>query len=339
MNSMRRTLIGLVAAAGLLLSSLAVFSIGGGSITRDLPLDTRLLACLPVNAWQDAGESAPLDTSCVTGVMVDALKENKILDLEPTMTRMDTRNSLRTLCHEAAHAAGQQIFRETGDWRASVDVADRLVCNSGLLHGVFDGLAKQRVSSDQWVAIAAWCSDVSKRQSGQGNCGDATGHAAWDASRSSAEALGVCALITVDFLASQCAEGIVMQQFTPASRLDESIPLPRASVLEVCAASVGLAAPLRSGCLKGIGYVTGTSLELQSRDGSDLTGEQLRAVIRDGLSYCSPFAAEASDCMVRYWETMFFRLRQQPNPVDFICSAVKDQEQVCRGYLREFKLT
>ena len=336
---MRKALVALSLSVGLLVAGTAVFVNTGNVLTQKLSLDKQLLSCIPVDVWNPEANSMYVDDKCIEDVMVEALETGQIEVIRDVMVRMDSQSNLHGHCHAPAHAAGGRVLENNHDWNKAVTLADYNICSSGLLHGVFDSLGKEKISSAEWLKVTAWCSNVDGRPRGQGNCGDATGHAAWDSTGDVGKALNICETITFKILRSPCAEGIIMQQYSPISRPSDRTTITEDQVVAICESSEGRTDDLREGCLRGIGYAVATQLQLRDTTTWEfLAPAKLNPVLEGGAAFCAKFGDEAPLCLGRFWEIIFEAVHEQPEPVEIVCRAVPSIEAGCREYLSTFKL-
>ena len=336
---MRKALVALSLAIGLLISGTAVFVNTGDVLTRKLGLDKQLLSCIPVEVWNPDVNSMNVDDGCIQKVMVEALETGKIDVIKDVMVRMDSQSNLHGHCHAPAHAAGGQVLERNHDWSKSVTLADYGLCSSGLLHGVFDSLGKETLSPAEWLKVTAWCSNVGERRREQGNCGDGIGHAAWDSTGDVGKALDICAAIAFKSLRSPCAEGLIMQHYSPISRPSDRTIITEDQVLGICEPSEGRTDDLREGCLRGIGYAVATQLQLRdTTTGEFLAPSKMNPLLEEGAAFCARFGDEAPLCLGRFWEVVFEFVHEKPEPVEIVCRAVPSIEADCRKYLSTFNL-
>ena len=163
--------------------------------------------------------------------MIDELGPAAPFEALARHTSKDLR--VEAACHGPAHAAGAQVFAETGDAAVAMAMANT-TCAQGFLHGVLDGFGATRPSAPEFAEVAAVCASgiLGARES---TCYDGIGHAVWTATQDIEESAVVCASITVKAGRSACSEGILMQMFDPAF-LDATYPLADAPAMlpEIC---------------------------------------------------------------------------------------------------------
>ena len=244
--------------------SLAV-GLTGFAITQstDSPNDLTLAVAVCTGEQRSKGQ-LPSDAetvACTSEVMENAVREGRTSELFTIMERLQRDGN--DLCHYAAHRSGAQLLGSADDWELYASRVDVNVCDSGLLHGVFDRFAQLRPTEEHWRAVAAWCT-TQQLDPTSANCGDAVGHAAYDATGSREKAAAICALL-VDVEVGrrgECTEGVVMQEFRPISKPDKwQIAVDKSVLIGVCGHLPDDGTTLHRGCAQGIGWVLAQELE------------------------------------------------------------------------------
>lgn len=233
-------------------------------------------------------------------------------------------------CHMGGHLAGKQMAAESGD---PVKVlAERTIegCFSGLAHGVFDAVGRGLAGAPNWARLAAVCEQRLQAMPGL-NCPDGMGHAAWDATTQRDAAYRICEHFTLPGPLEQCAEGIVMQRFAPATERDSgrSEPVPT-DVASICA---GLSGHLLSGCFSGVGWLMGhvllSGLEPITNAASQEYAEALVDPMRDVVAGCSSLGEGADGCFLRFVTTVPVTKWDDPVVRDAFCSAMGERAEFC----------
>jgi hypothetical protein len=158
-------------------------------------------------------------------------------------------------CHLGSHEAGHALASSVGAVEALALVTN--MCSSGLIHGVFDAVGSGSPGEETWRSLARTC--VELRSRGPAACPDGMGHAAWDATGDVVAAEQICAVFD-DFAArSECAEGVVMQRFEPATeRLNRGRDQRPFDPNDYC--RTGSDPAILQGCLHGVGWLLANDL-------------------------------------------------------------------------------
>jgi hypothetical protein len=219
----------------------------------DKPVTERLLACSSPDEFEEADPVAKVAREdCFAEVLIDAVSAGKVQEIVPVMARYEANQM--GLCHRAAHRAGGANWPADGRWILKIHEVNFGVCSSGLLHGFVDQVIGKEFSQDQWKQLMGWC-DTQYKAGIEVACGDAVGHVAWTDTEDPAAAREICSMFATPVLRAECAEGVVMQQYSPASSSKEQKRLP-ADPLPVCAIhpAGGAFDAVRAGCIRGVGY-------------------------------------------------------------------------------------
>jgi len=191
-------------------------------------------------------------------------------------------------CHLGAHEAGRALALR-------MDPADALsvsssVCSSGLVHGIFDALGETSPDFATWDELASVCEDLRRREPAA--CADGMGHAAWDVTGDVAYAEELCLTFTEYSARSECAEGVQMQRYAPATeragRPRDERPL---EVAEIC--RIESEPSILEGCRHGIGWLLANDIAALA-DSHDALRGAVPVEARSPLA--AQFATAAAAC-------------------------------------------
>lgn len=292
-------------------------------------IDTRFAACIPAGLFEISSPVTEESKICITETMTEAVVTGQIADILPIMKEYERRIPLT--CHRAAHVAGAAAWPDDNRWQKVIDNAAKVECSAGLLHGFIDRAANADFATEQWRELTTWCDG--NYGSGNANCGDAIGHVAWETTKDRVGSSAICGMLTRDYWRSECAEGIVMQQYEPVSDAKQRKPLPDnpASVCEHLPRT-GAVEHLRLGCIRGVGYVSAVALPALETQPAFITTADINIVAR-GLSLCSLFEdLYVQACTERFFDIFRFRFVPQNSQAaaDLFCPLAGELVATCR---------
>lgn len=125
-----------------------------------------------------------------------------------------TNKDLYPACHTALHQVGQAIGANEIDYIYYLDnFADEAICDWGMGHGIFDGLAERGENPETATELVRWCETKAKTLNILGVCLDGVGHYIWSSSESVEISAKTCLKTSVP---QDCAGGVGMQMFASA---------------------------------------------------------------------------------------------------------------------------
>lgn len=125
-----------------------------------------------------------------------------------------TDKDLYPACHKALHQVGQAIGATETDYVYYLNnFADEAICDWGMGHGIFDGLAERGENHETASALAQWCETKAKVLNILGVCLDGVGHYIWSSSENVAVSATYCLKTSIP---QDCAGGVGMQMFASA---------------------------------------------------------------------------------------------------------------------------
>ena len=280
------------------------------------------------------------------------LIKDMILDVSGTRlehlqraTAETTRSALKYGCHDAAHSAGESAMLKVGWRQAANQVESFSACSSGLLHGVFDGLAEVELTEQDWVDFGRWCAEES---SGIADCGDSFGHLSWKKLRNTEAAILRCLYIDSDKADSNlsrrtdCADGVLMSRFLPGVGYQQE-PLTDEMIPRFC--DMLLAVPNDSdgdlilGCHAGIGYIIAMTSKLSADQYDDLVSSQggtaaapddlLAQAVSDTIRRCDLITTPEGpmNCRNRMFPMIGWRASSLGVDYQKLCSMLSDPEE------------
>ena len=323
----------IVSLVSLLTSLIAFVAVTVTLTHRPEPDAAAFRSCISERALDGRDLYEPAEKECITDVLYRSARAGDLAQLADAMNDLNARNL--PLCHIAAHAAGAKLWTGDGDWRTKVMLVDTSVCNSGMLHGVFDAMAKQEYPEQTWVAVATWCADHKTTFASQGNCTDALGHAAWDSRGERAAAYRICSYLGIVDKTADCVEGVEMQRYTPVSRPDGWSAIDLSDIAGLCA-DVPQAdqTGLRLGCVRGFAYLAYSGLSQRNTD--DVSRSEFYDITdrynATTVSLCSSYeTGMAEACVEHYFWLAKYMYPQEENTasIERFCTPLREWRKVC----------
>lgn len=246
---------------------------------------------------QDAIEASAID--CVSLVLEDAIRNEKARAVMPFLKEMNKKSGFARICHIASHRAGIKAFNKNESLIKQHDNVNSITCDSGMYHGFWEAVGYSKPSLEVWTELTSWCESQGNIVSDAGNCGDAAGHAAYDATKDQHAAVDlVCYLFSADVLISECVEGVLMQRFIPGSGSPGDDPLPPLDQLhELCSVLKDKKQSIAKGCFKGVGWLLAQKAK---PDNEKLLSESVKVAEYT----CALLGRGKNDCADRFYETM-----------------------------------
>jgi len=322
MRASRRVL----AASVLLVLSAGV--ILGVKALPEQSLATRLAGCVPAATYENPSITTDVNEKCITNALTEAVVSNQVTSIVPVLEQLNTQ--VPGLCHRAAHAAGSAAWPRDGSWIRVISKVNFPQCSSGLLHGLVDNIALKQFSKQQWLEFTRWC-DAQFGNYGVPNCGDATGHVAWMATKDRVESLAICDMFNQERWRGECTEGIVMQEHDPASSKVTVKKLPEDATLICNHINIDDKRNLRYGCVRGVAFILGKNIgHLESSEKYD---QESIDRVKEALSTCDQFERSLRDvCAIRFYDMLRFRFPPDNSFVDnMYCTVRKSLEAECRA--------
>lgn len=303
----------------------------GVQLTSTPPSSAQLLACVSEQSLADPDRYLASEKECVTEVIVQAATAASIPAIADGLDQLNTANL--KLCHRAAHEAGARLWPRDGNWERVLDTVDTSLCNSGILHGVFDMMPLQEnFSSDDWASVAGWCASHQSIFPAPANCADAMGHASWDSTKDRLRAYDRCALLGNDSLISECVEGVEMQRFTPASRPDRWDRIDLSEIRAICRdVPADAREGFRRGCARAYAYLAYEALQQDPANPAPyLNPSVTSAFTTDAIAACASVSAEfEQDCASRYLWLFKYLLVNSAEQIPVYCPPLGVWEQIC----------
>ena len=300
----------------------------------DTDLGVRLAACVPDSKRDLSIPPSVEQDNCLTEVITYAVVQDRVAEILPEIDRLNA--IAPQFCHLATHTAVALAWPAGDDeWQQLIDRVNVPNCNSGLLHGLFDAAATKGWDVEDWRPLTSWC-DLQEPGFDQANCGDAVGHAAWQAYADRETVSKVCMQMTKKNWVVECGDGMVMQEFDPAKR-DGRRFIELSDLPSVCThVPVGDTTGLREGCLRGVGYVIAERFRVPQSTGSIPPREKIEAAILKNQSYCAPFGEEQIHCVDRFLSLIPYHFLGFPeDPEPYVC---RPQTEFMRNCLANFAL-
>lgn len=120
-------------------------------------------------------------------------------------------------CHDAGHKAGYELLKEI---KLDESVVVRALnkenaCDNGFIHGLFDAVGNQEgMDENTWWELAKGCNKLIDSNH-RNQCGDGSGHGAFQLKHDIIAALTLCAKHTDTFTKDACMQGVYMQILRP----------------------------------------------------------------------------------------------------------------------------
>jgi hypothetical protein len=170
-------------------------------------------------------------------------------------------------CHLGSHEAGKMLA--LGKNPAAALKVTSSVCSSGLIHGIFDAIGETSQNTDTWKSFANICEELRDKQPAA--CADGMGHAAWDVTGDVVAAETICLSFSNVAAREECAEGVVMQRFEPATdKADRKREIRPHSLAEIC--RVDSDPSILKGCWRGTGWLLANDLAARADSQNALRG-------------------------------------------------------------------
>ncbi|MFM7088891.1 MAG: hypothetical protein ACKOW9_05180 [Candidatus Paceibacterota bacterium] len=237
--------------------------------------------------------------SCVSLVLEEVIRNKKVEGILPYLKEMNMRPGFARICHISSHKAAINAFDSSRSLYDQHDQVNTITCDSGMYHGFWEAVGYSKPSLDTWRELIQWCEEKSKTLLDAGNCGDAAGHAAFDATKEQHSAVRLaCFLFSADILRSECAEGVLMQRFIPGSGSPGTDPLPTLTNMpKLCEKLRYEEASIAKGCFRGIGWLLGQTAKTESQN-------LIFQSLSEGEAVCRALESGYNDCTDRYYETL-----------------------------------
>jgi hypothetical protein len=160
-----------------------------------------------------------------------------------------SRPDVYTVCHNGSHKIGK-ITLDRAVAKHGLDEAvlqhlisaGRTSCMGGLVHGVLDAVGFMTSEVEVFAKVIRACMNSS--EDAVGYCGDAVGHAAWDAFYDIDKAAEACSHFPTQMSRFECSEGVLMRMYQRNEALDtdwyngsielEEVPRWNREVAELC---------------------------------------------------------------------------------------------------------
>ena len=300
------------------------------------PSAEQLLACVSEDASYDGNEVDASQLACVTETLTQAASADRLVDIASAMNQLNASNL--PLCHRAAHEAGSRLWPSDGEWAPVLATVDTSLCNSGLLHGLFDKMATVNFSEADWKDVATWCSTRTSKFTNEANCADAMGHASWDDTKSRLGSYDRCALLGTTTLVVECIEGVEMQRFTPASRLDGWEKLDPEKLLRLCDdITDAYPAEYLAGCANGFAFLSHEAIRQQPDTRDPWRNIPATQRFNSGVvAGCEEIAPEhARACITRYLWLFKYQMNRRPpaESIEAFCPPLGVYEPLCAEQL------
>ncbi len=314
-----------------LLAAATMFAIVVVPELNDEPAPVRLLACSSPEEFEPQGVEGVLREDCLTEVLTDAVAGGEIRDVVAVMAEFEARQM--GLCHRAAHRAGGAVWPGDGRWIEKIADVNFKVCSSGLLHGFVDQVVGKGFTDREWAELTAWCDGQFVAQAGVA-CGDAVGHVAWTDTEDHARAREICSMFATPLWKAECAEGVVMQQYSPASSSKPHRPLPAdpVTVCEIHPAGGSFDA-VRAGCIRGVAYAA------VQQETFDLNTPKLLDEVDRVVGVCWLFEEQYQAlCVDRSYDMVRSRFfdTQYVEATDLLCDPADRYYQTCIDRMLRF---
>lgn len=320
------------AAVTLLLAAAAVFAVAVVPALNTGTVGERLLACSSPDEYESDDEVANIAREdCFSEVLQDAVATGKVREIVPVMALFEAKQM--GLCHRASHRAGGELWPEDGRWILEISQLNTPVCSSGLLHGFVDQIVGKEFGEQEWRQLIGWCDAQFLAQVGIA-CGDAVGHVAWTETADELASRQICAMFATPMWRAECAEGVVMQQYSPASSSKTQTRLP-SDPRKVCVIhpAGGKYDPVRAGCIRGVGYATVQQERLIA------STPNLVERVDELIGVCGLFEAQYQEsCVDRAYDMVRSKFRDNEyfQAAELLCEPGDQYYQTCIDRMLQF---
>lgn len=200
----------ILTAAGLLLLAGTIFYAAGDK-KREQSYDP----AQEIQECKSIEPGTPAVSECIGMVGMGAYRTGTLaLYIEEIKNTVVADKDLYPACHKALHRVGQAVGANETDYVYYLDsFADEAVCDWGMGHGIFDGLAERGENPETASELVRWCETKAKILNILGVCLDGVGHYIWSSSESVEVSARTCLKTSVP---QDCAGGVGMQMFASA---------------------------------------------------------------------------------------------------------------------------
>lgn len=199
----------LIASGLVLLGGVFVYAANGDTFSQNHGLVQGLEKCKSITP------GTPAMSECIVVPGMRALRTGRLdaymNDIKSTVT---VDKDLYPACHQALHRVGQEVGTTEQNYVYYLDnFANEAICDWGMGHGIFDGLAERGENPDIALDVIRWCETKAKTLNILGVCLDGVGHYIWGSSENVAVSAQTCLKTSVP---QDCAGGVGMQMFASA---------------------------------------------------------------------------------------------------------------------------
>lgn len=282
-----------------------------------------------------------LGIECLSKVLLKELNSNSILDSKETLETLSRANpGFSTLCHNSAHYAAKNYSRDKGFSKDGLRVVTTDLCDSGLLHGYFEGLNSnvKILTKSKWESVINICNEVSKKT--QANCGDSVGHSATEMyKKNNVKAYGICALFSSGQSQRECAEGVVMEIYSPTTDLKSAKVFDKTDPNITCLPAKTFNNNINIGCAKGVGWFIGRNAQLLFDDNMDFTDGQVNQAkikLYASMRFCESLESNSESCVERVLTTIERWVWIKPGHKEELCSAYNKYTEFCSFIIKRY---
>lgn len=249
-------------------------------------------------------------SDCIREAGTYAINDNMVQEyMEALKTVVVTDETLYPGCHPALHTIGQNIGQNNSNYIYMLDIlATEPICDWGIGHGIFDGLAMRAYDGNVTDNLIQWCENSIKHPNILGVCLDGIGHYIWSSTLNVELSAKTCARTSIP---SDCGGGVGMQMFASAG-VESTWPRSKAREMfnDICQRWKEVEDELVDACAYGAGYIYGLDVQdvmwrileaNKSKSGSqaDISASQhseLEKVVKDALSNCRSLSYGQQTC-------------------------------------------
>ena len=246
-------------------------------------------------------------TECLKDVFQRALAAGQLHALESELDSL-TRGSatVADACHGAAHEAGMSLAQNPSEVVNGVIAANYTSeladgCLRGITHGITDATSVNPALMPDWEDLVEACEQVQVPEANEtmsyGGCVEGIGHLAWNTTGDEGAAGKLCTAFTKPLDRELCAYSFLMEEFIPRPELVVRPVPPTRSAKQwasTCDELSTVGEDIRTGCLKGAGYVHVQTGNMKER------GVELARLAVEDMERAVPVAKEMAREVVQW---------------------------------------
>ena len=250
-------------------------------------------------------------SDCIREAGTYAIDNNMVKEYtEALKTVVVTDETLYPGCHPALHTIGQNIGQNNSNYIDMLDIlATEPICDWGIGHGIFDGLAMRAYDRTVTDNLIQWCENSIKHPNIIGVCLDGIGHYIWSSTLNVEISAQTCAKTSVPV---DCGGGVGMQMFASAG-VESTWPRSKAGEMfnDICRRWKEVEDTLVDACAYGAGYIYGLDVQdamweilnankVKSGPLADISPSQyseLEKVVNNALDNCGSLSYGQQTCI------------------------------------------